>query len=204
MEGLWLISYIGLWAFVILEGIILIALTRQIGLLHERISPVGARTMNYGPEIGTLAPGFEEEDFLGRQVTLGVESGRRTLLLFISMSCDICKTLLPNIRAISQEERDNLDVVLVSPKSDSAHIKRFIQENKLNSIPIVVSDKLNEIYRINIAPYGVMVNKMGEVRAKGLINTPEHLESLLNAEENGYHSIQSFIQEHEIQSSIVK
>jgi methylamine dehydrogenase accessory protein MauD len=198
MEGFWLLSYIVLWFFVLFEGVILIALARQIGLIHERLGPAGARTMNPGPSIGTLAPAFDTQDFLGRQVTVGVEQGKRTLLLFISTGCSICETILPSLKATARTEKDNLEVILVAPKSDVSHINEYIKANELSSIPLIVSDELAEAYKISMAPYGVIVNRSGEVRAKGLINNLAHLESLLNAEETGYYSIQNYIQEHDL------
>ena len=46
------ISNIVLWIVVICLVFVLLALTRQLGVLHERIAPAGALMINRGPEIG--------------------------------------------------------------------------------------------------------------------------------------------------------
>ena len=44
-----------LWISVCVLGLVVVALTRQIGLLHERIAPVGALAVEQGPAVGELA-----------------------------------------------------------------------------------------------------------------------------------------------------
>ena len=48
-------------------------------------------------------------------------------------------------------------------------------------------------WRISKLPYAVLIDESGHVRAKGLINSREHLESLFTAKEAGVASIQEFI-----------
>jgi len=42
-------------------------------------------------------------------------------------------------------------------------------------------------------PYAVLLDAAGIVRAKGLVNTREHLESLLEAHERGVASVQDYL-----------
>jgi hypothetical protein len=42
----------------------------------------------------------------------------------------------------------------------------------------------------------VLIDEAGVVRAKGLINTREHLESLIQAKEMGVASIQEYLHKH--------
>ena len=49
-------------------------------------------------------------------------------------------------------------------------------------------------FRIGKLPYAVLLDETGVIRAKGLINTREHLESLIQAKEMGISSIQQFLQ----------
>lgn len=52
MTGVWLVSYLLLWVVLGLLILVTLALARQIGILHRRIPPIGARTANPGPDIG--------------------------------------------------------------------------------------------------------------------------------------------------------
>ena len=59
-----------LLAVVALSAIVL-ALIRQVGVLHERIAPMGALTIDKGPKVGDKSPVFELVDLADRPVTLG-------------------------------------------------------------------------------------------------------------------------------------
>ena len=45
-----------LWLLVIGLAVVVLALVRQLGVLHERISPVGALMLAKGLKVGELAP----------------------------------------------------------------------------------------------------------------------------------------------------
>ncbi|MFN4221954.1 MAG: methylamine dehydrogenase, partial [Novosphingobium meiothermophilum] len=50
-----LTSQILLWTVVIVEGLLIAALARQVGILHERIAPAGALTLHQKVEVGEVA-----------------------------------------------------------------------------------------------------------------------------------------------------
>ena len=56
--------------------------------------------------------------------------------------------------------------------------------------PYVISEQLGVTYRVSRLPFAVLLDDEGVVRAKGLVNTREQLESLFNVLETGYASIQ--------------
>jgi len=65
------ISQVVLWVVVVILAATVLALARQIGVLHERIAPMGALTIDKGPKIGDAAPVFERPDLGRRTITLG-------------------------------------------------------------------------------------------------------------------------------------
>ncbi|MCR2554494.1 hypothetical protein NSQ97_24795, partial [Salmonella enterica] len=70
MEAL-IISNFLLWGVVLCLMLVILALSRQIGVLYERVAPMGALTMDKGPAVGEAAPRFELADLLGRRLTIG-------------------------------------------------------------------------------------------------------------------------------------
>ncbi|MCS5575095.1 MAG: hypothetical protein NZ789_19385, partial [Pseudomonadales bacterium] len=52
METALIVSNLVLWVVVVALLLIVFALTRQIGVLHERVAPVGALMPMNGPKIG--------------------------------------------------------------------------------------------------------------------------------------------------------
>ena len=56
----------------------------------------------------------------------------------------------------------------------------------------MISEQLGVTYRVSRLPFAVLLDGEGVVTAKGLVNSREQLESLFNAAETGYASIQDF------------
>ena len=52
------VSIVLLWAAVIALGVMLWALSRQVGVLFERVAPMGALITDAGPAVGTPSPSF--------------------------------------------------------------------------------------------------------------------------------------------------
>jgi len=189
-----LISQIVLWIMMFVMAGLQLALLRQIGVLHERIAPMGALTIDKGPKEGEAAPMFELTD-LRRHPTLigGVnERGQGTLLFFLSPSCPVCKKMLPILKSFRASGEQALQIVLASDGDPEEH-QRFVAAYGLSDFPYVLSQELGMTYRVAKLPYAVLIDEAGIVRAKGLINTREHLESLLEAKERGVASIQEYL-----------
>jgi methylamine dehydrogenase accessory protein MauD len=193
MSGIWLVSYWVLWVLVLALVGIVVVLARQIGVLHMRFGPTGARTMNAGPGIGEHALETSALDMDGNPVRLGGAHEKPTLIMFISPNCPSCADVAPSIRAMAKIENSTLDILLVSIVNDKPKIQEFIAKHDLGSIPCVTSREVAIHYGVLAAPYGVLINQGGVVVSKGITNNMEHLESLLNAKELGQPSIQSWL-----------
>jgi methylamine dehydrogenase accessory protein MauD len=188
-----LVSNVVLWIMVIVLAAVVVALTRQIGVLYERVAPAGALAMGTGPVVGDAAPVVPLDDLGGRRHTLGAAraDGRSTLLFFLSPTCPVCKTLLPVLRSAARSEAAWLDVVLASDGARAEH-EAFVAAERLGEFPYVLSPMLGMTWQVAKLPYAALVDADGIVRAKGLVNTREHLESLFEAKERGVASIQDW------------
>jgi methylamine dehydrogenase accessory protein MauD len=193
MEAL-LISQAALWLMMLVMAGLQLALLRQVGVIHERIAPMGALNFDRGPKEGENAPLFELVDLGGQPIKLGGASaaGRSVLLFFLSPSCPVCKKMLPILRSIARAESRWLDIVLASDGEPAEH-ERFVRAQRLEDFPYVLSQELGLTWRVGKLPYAALVDGAGVVRAKGLINTREHLESLIEAKELGVASIQDYL-----------
>ena len=189
-----IISNLLLWGLVLALACVVVALTRQIGLLHERIAPAGALAVARGPEVGDAAPELHVQTIAGTPLALGgrESSGRRTLLFFLSPTCPVCETLLPTLRRIEAAEAPRLRVVYASD-GDSAEHRRFLAEKGLARESYVLSPELGHRYEVAKLPFAALIDVEGILRAKGLVNTREHLESLFEAERLEVASVQDFL-----------
>ncbi|ADT87172.1 redoxin domain-containing protein [Vibrio sp. Vb2880] len=170
-----------------------IALSRQVGILFERISPVGAMINNNGPQLGETPKPMTLMSLNQGEITLGGAQAKSTLVLFVSPSCPICKVLLPLINSLQKAETRWLNVVLASDGDEAAQ-RALIAQHKLDAIPYVLSQELGVAYRVAKLPFSVLMDEQGQIVSKGLINSREQLESLFNAKESGFESLQDFSQ----------
>lgn len=188
-----IISNVLLWLAVLALVVTVLALSRQIGILYERVAPMGALMMDTGPRVGEAAPVFDLPQ-LGSvdKLTLGGAAPRATLLFFLSPTCPVCKKLLPIIKSIQQAESRWLGVVLASD-GDSVEHEDFRRRADLGAYPYVLSTELGMKYQVSKLPYAVLIDEQGTVRGKGLVNSREQLESLFAAREMNVASVQAYL-----------
>ncbi len=181
-----------LWIAVLGLGLTVLALIRQIGVLHERVSPMGALVNDRGPDVGEMAPEMTINAVDGSPVAIGGEraSGRSQLLLFVSPACPICKKLLPIATSFARGER--LEIALVGD-GDGEEQRRMIEVHRLDRSGYLNSAQVGMAFHVGKLPYAILIDRDGVIRAKGLVNSREHLESLAIAEETGYGSIQDYL-----------
>ncbi|MGH8263995.1 MAG: methylamine dehydrogenase accessory protein MauD, partial [Steroidobacteraceae bacterium] len=176
------ISNIVLWTVVIALALVVWALTRQIGVLHERITPVGALMLRKGPQVGEPAPQVDVNDLDGRthHIAAARDDGRSLLLVFVSPTCPVCKALLPVLKTSRLSERDWLEIMLASDGEAAAH-RQYITAHGLEPFVYLNSTPLGMTYQVSRLPYAVVVDEQGILRARGIVNSREHLESLFEA-----------------------
>jgi len=183
-----------LFAAVLGLMIVVWALSRQIGILFERVSPLGALVTDAGPEVGAAAPTFELASIIsGRLEKIGGRTGHSTLLFFLSPTCPVCKKLLPVLRHIEADERGWLRLVLASDGDADEH-RRYAQAQRLTGYPYLLSAELGMAFRVSRLPFAVLIGEDGRVQAKGLVNNREQIESLFNAKELGVSSVQQYLE----------
>ena len=188
------VSVAVLWVAVGVLAVVMLALARQVGVLHERVAPAGALLTRAGPAPGERAPVIDVRTFDGEVLTVGGASGvgRRTLLFFLSPSCPVCKTVLPTVLRVAAGETPAIDVVLASDGRPEEHAA-LAAEFRAQALPYVLSTELGLAYQVAKLPYAVLIDADGVVRAKGIVNTREHVESLVEAERLGVASIQEYV-----------
>jgi methylamine dehydrogenase accessory protein MauD len=186
------VSQVLLWITVAVLGVLVAALARQVGVLHERIAPAGALTLHQGVKVGDAAPEMHVKSLSGEAVVIGGTRGRSQLIFFLSPDCPICKTLLPVFKSAAAAERGWLDAILASDGDEAAH-RRLMMAEGLAGFPYVLSEDLGRRFGVSKLPYAVLIGEDGKIASLGLVNTREHLESLFEAKERGVASLQDFL-----------
>ena len=134
------------------------------------------------------------DDWNGQAVSLGGESadGRATLIAFVSPSCPVCKTMLEILDAVMRREQHRTRLLFASDGPRAEH-EAFVREQRMAERGYLLSSELGLVYQVGKLPYAVLIDGAGVLRAKGLINTREHVESLFEAMDRGVGSVQEFL-----------
>ncbi len=173
-----------------------IALARQIGILHTRLAPAGALMTTAGPKPGEKIDNMSIPDIHGNPVDIGVTgqpagAAKPQLLLFVSPTCPVCKELVPTAKSMARSE--NVSLIFGSDGGQAENHLQYIEKMKLEGYPYIVSLELGMRFEVGKLPYAVLIDEDGVLRSKGLVNSREHLESLVLSMQSGYESIQDYM-----------
>lgn len=188
-----LVSNALLWCLVIVLALVVLALARQVGVLHERVSPAGALMPTTGPKVGERTQLATYRDLSGAEVSVGGPSpdGRATLVLWVSPTCPVCKALVPTALSMAQAER--LRLVFASDGDKLEQHQAYVRDLRIDKYPYVVSQALGMGYAVSKLPFAILIGDDGVLKSKGLVNTREHLESLVESMRSGIRSLQEFV-----------
>lgn len=187
-----IIAQIISWVVILAFGVALIALARQVGILHMRVAPAGALATAGGASVGDDTEGLMGQSVDGGMLTLG---GARPgvplrLLMFVSAQCPLCKGLIPVARSFAQDERVALTFV---GDDDPAAQRAMIVQQGLQDYDFVNDEAVGRRLGVSKLPFAVLIDEDGKILSKGLVNSREHLESLLIAHEMGVRTVQDYI-----------
>lgn len=186
MSGVWLASYIVLWAVVLFQGVAIFLLLRQIGMMFLGTAQGVA---DDGLPLGKKAPDFALPDLEGRTVSLTDFRGLPVLLIFGSANCTPCRGLIPDLNVFAGERQDELRVLFLS-RGNVEEARRFMQEMDAH-VPVAVhpDSALADSYQARVTPFAFLLDGEGIIRAKGLANNREHLDLLLRMAKQEGHEI---------------
>jgi methylamine dehydrogenase accessory protein MauD len=174
VDGWWAASYVVLWIVVIVLGVVVVALARQIGTLHLRLGPTGALEMDEeGPPIGEAPEPIEAVTTNGDLVVVG-GPGEHQMLLFVSPGCMVCKQVLPSIHAVSGD----MTPYVITDVDRQESTLAFAREN--GRVPVIPGKEIGRAYDVPGTPYVIVLDRSGVVQAKGTVNNLEQMEGLID------------------------
>lgn len=148
--GVWVASYVLLWLAVLGLSLAVVALLRQVGVLHARLRPLGAHAAGEGPIAGAPAPRSDRLDYAPASLTL---------IAFTSPRCDVCRALVPSLSYFERDYADAVRVVVLDHGPATA--------------------ELFSAFNVHSTPYFVTVGRDGVVRGGGVANSLEQVEVLV-------------------------
>ncbi len=198
MSTLVTVSLIILWIVVILLAVTVVALARQVGVLHERVAPAGALMPTSGPKVGETTEALQVDLLGGASLaiggpTAGRQGVRNRLILFVSPTCPVCKMLVPTAKSMAKHE--GLELIFASDGDQVAQHEAYVRDLRMQDYPYVLSQSLGMRYGVSKLPFALLLGADGTLLGKGLVNTREHLESLVESVRLGVTTVQDYVRE---------
>ncbi|MGG4449943.1 redoxin domain-containing protein [Brevibacillus sp. HB1.4B] len=125
--------------------------------------------------VGDRAPLFREKDQTGNLVKLADNFGKKSVLLFISETCETCKDLIPYLS----------DITLINPYLKIFVIVSNYSKQKEYNIPdqisLIRSENIVKQYYIRTVPTMIMVDEKGYILYANGVDNFEQLMAVIKA-----------------------
>ena len=165
-------------------AVAVLSLARQVGILHERLSPAGMTRSRSEVEPGQALPEFELKALTGASVRL---PGAASALLFISADCPICRSVLPSFEhSVEAAGVRGFWVADGMPGSDGQppDYAAYAADRGLDPERFVVSQALGLTLGVRQVPALVRLDSEGRLLSRDTVTGPRELERLFGSAGN--------------------
>jgi len=178
-----LTSLVLLFLLVLLEGVGVVALFRQVGLLHialaGRPQHLGASVPTEAFPSGTKAPYLAGVSIQGEPVALDRLFGQRVLVAFVHPLCEPCNAIGPELEALHREGAMHTKVIVVSD-GDRISTEEYAAEHHLTA-PILYEPRNDfnqqapslDRFRVPRTPFAYLLDEQHRVVTSGTIGKKE-------------------------------
>ena len=90
-------------------------------------------------------------------------------------------------------ERSRLRLIFASDGGKVEQHQAYARDLELDGYPYVLSQPLGLAYQVSKLPFAVLIGGDGTLQSKGLVNSREHLESLIEAMDSGIATLQEYV-----------
>lgn len=174
MSTPWAVAVVAVWILLAVVAVGLIALARQVGLLHLRVRPLGPGPVPEGPPIGSKPVIPDLLTLKARQARL-LQDAQTTIVLFVSSTCGLCKPVLEGAARLRGVESGLVLALAVDGDEEGGlrYLRRHGFNDGLRSGDLAALDSGQR-------PYAVALADDGLVLASGAVNTLDQLEGLID------------------------
>lgn len=190
MTGLWLVSYLALWALLVATLLIVVGILRGMGLQRQGQPSVSSAPQaslvtldEDGPTLGSPLPEFEGEaaNGFGAVRLLGSTSPRQTLIAFLNPMCESCHALVEPLNELAHGSQNDMRVIAIV-KGPLFTVRPFLAVYPFD-LPVLIDPDAsisNNTFDIHRNPFALLYGERGRLVRKGTIEEGrEGLKALL-------------------------
>lgn len=131
--------------------LLLLGITRELGIVLVRLGPTGVRAASDGPNVGQAFEPFEIETLDRARVSIAPSKFQPKLLAFVSPQCDACIKLMPGLRTLAAAYAGELTVVAISSRAPTP--EDYARRKELEPVvPYACSPELAQRFMIHATP----------------------------------------------------
>jgi hypothetical protein len=163
-QTVWEMLVICVFALSVVQAVVMIGLIRQVGSISLQLLP-GAHpgAIEGGPDLGQTV-----------EVPLA-DTGRPTVVVFVSPTCQVCGPILPALPIVAAHFRE---VQVVAAIIGGDPISRAELARDIGSTARLDLLELETEWRVPGTPFAVAIASGGRVVSTGVTNSLDHLEQL--------------------------
>jgi thiol-disulfide isomerase/thioredoxin len=170
MTALWAVTVL-LAVVVVVDSVAIMALARQVGVLHLRLKPLSGTAVRYGPTIGEPIV----LDRLAALITPGIE---RAVIAFVAPHCGTCAALLPVFRLLAGQLPDTERLVFAGDV-DEADLSAYLAGYDI-TLPVCADANALRGNNVPGTPFVAVVDSDRNVLSAGAVHNVEQIEFLLD------------------------
>jgi peroxiredoxin len=182
VSGPFVVSYVLLYAIVILQGMLLLGAARAIHELRQgHVAPEpepGEPTSER--LLGKEAPTFAAVDISGAMIGTEQLRGRSSVVLFVSPTCHSCMLTLDELNVVSAKVNGNVLVVCGARAEGCRSLARDYQL----TVPVVVDEdaRISTLFDVSSTPTAVLLNPGNRIVSYGHPMRGEELAEMMSEE----------------------
>jgi peroxiredoxin len=180
-------SYVALWIWAIFQGLLTLAIFRQVLELEKRSGILGVMADGRSL-VGTRAPKFSGVDSVsGRRVDLNIFDGRGGVILFLSAHCSICHSLSKTLQDGLVESLPPMVGICTGDTKAAMKLQKYLAPQ----IPLLLDGAEDAVsaYKVSGYPTAVVLDSKRIVRGYHGVNSADDIKRLVASsaadDENG-------------------
>jgi len=161
----------------IVQGVLVLALggtllaaLKALQRIERIVLPIGARRVHFSIPLGEAFPIEELPDDVAARAAKGT-----ALFIYLGPNCCLCEIIVDSLPFLAEDYTD-VNFIILSRDEWSP----FVSGRRAKRVDLVANLELVRMLRLQAQPY-VVKTVDGKVRDFGVVNTPEHVESLLES-----------------------
>lgn len=163
MSAPFALSYTALWVLVVLQGVVLLGLTRIVHQLRAgNAEPARPRKKRAERLAGQLAPTIDARDVYGDEIDSEALDGGLRAVLFVSPECPDCMVTLDELNGLQTKVGGGGVVAVCMGDTEEC---RLLAEDLRLTVPVVADQdgRIGASFDIAKTPTAVLVNKRGRI-----------------------------------------